>query len=55
MSAGAQSVDAEIGTLVLERADEAELQELFHEASTPRQRWRIVAELADRRRGDADE
>lgn len=52
MSAGAQSVDAEIGKLVLSRSSEEELQELFHELGTPAERWRVVDELADRRRGD---
>jgi len=47
--AGVQGVDAEIGALVLERASEAELVELFKDAGTPEQRWRIVDELADRR------
>jgi len=51
MSADAQGVDAEIGELVLSRSTEDELVELFHESSTPSQRWRVVDELADRRRG----
>lgn len=51
MSADAQGVDAEIGELVLSRSTEDELVDLFHKSSTPAQRWRVVGELADRRRG----
>lgn len=51
MSTGAQSVDAEIGAQVLAGVTEDELVELFHESSSQEERWRIVDELADRRRG----
>lgn len=51
MSANMRAVDAEIGALVLARASEDELVQLFNAVSTPAERWRIVHELADRRRG----
>jgi len=51
MSVTPESADAEIASMMLSRADEDELVDLLHKASTPEARLRIVDELADRRRG----
>ncbi len=54
MSVAADSPDAEIASMMLSRASEEELVELFHEASTPEARLRIVDELGRLRRGDRE-
>jgi len=52
MSAATETPDAEVASLALARASEQELVEMFHEASTPEARLRVIDELGRLRRGD---